>query len=185
MHAHPHHAHIHTSCTSSCAHPHTCTPHTCTPSHMHTSHMHTFTHAHPHTGTTLRLLPPKLVVTEGETVTFTCTPVSPYAYPILTMNNALVITHPRLKVSKKQYPVEYHIAGNFHESQTNTPGNKFCDFYIRDKVVISDHTRYNFPYGNGDPQHVFQHQNHSKKLACLSNRISCCWRKTAMSKGGN
>ena len=180
-HAHPHHAHIHTSTPS---HMHTFThhahPHTCTP-----SHMHTLTHAHPHTGTTLRLLPPKLVVTEGETVTFTCTPVSPYAYPILTMNNALVITHPRLKVSKKQYPVEYRIAGNFHESQTNMPGNKFCDFYFRDKVMISDHTRYNFPYGNGDPQRVFQHQNHSKKLACLSNRVSRCWRKTATSKGGN
>ena len=165
-HPHPHHAHMHIS-------------------HMYTSHMHTLTHAHPHTGTTLRLLPPKLVVTEGETVTFTCTPVSPYAYPILTMNNALVITHPRLKVSKKQYPVEYHIAGNFHESQTSTPGNKFGDFYFRDKVVISDHTRYNFLHGNGDPQRVFQHQNHSKKLACLSNRVSRCWRKTAMSKGGN
>ena len=105
-------------------------------------HMHTFTyathhahpptlhltHAHPHTGTTLRLLPPKLVVTEGETVTFTCTPVSPYAYPLLTMNNALVITHPRLKVSKKQHQVEYRIAGNFHESQTNTPGKNFTIF---------------------------------------------------------
>ena len=136
------------------AHPHTCTPHTCTPSHMHTlthvhlthvhlthahphtcnphicipSHMHTLTHAHPHTGTTLRLLPPKLVVTEGETVTFTCTPVSPYAYPLLTMNNALVITHPRLKVSKKQYQVEYRIAGNFHKPQTNMPGKNFMIF---------------------------------------------------------
>ena len=184
--SHMHTSHMHTS------HMHTSHMHI---SHMYTSHMHTLTHAHPHihtlthahphTGTTLRLLPPKLVVTEGETVTFTCTPVSPYAYPILTMNNALVITHPRLKVSKKQYPVEYRIAGNFHESQTNTPGNKFCDFYFRDKVMISDHTRYNFPYGNGDPQRVFQHQNHSKKLACLSNRVSRCWRKTAMSKGGN
>ena len=115
-HGHPHHAHIHVCHTS------------CTPSHMYTSHMHTLTHAHPHTGTTLRLLPPKLVVTEGETVTFTCTPVSIYAYPLLTMNNALVITHPRLKVSKKQYQVEYRIAGNFHEPQTNTPGKNFMIF---------------------------------------------------------
>ena len=112
----PSHAHIHTCHTS------------CTPSHMYTSHMHTLTHAHPHTGTTLRLLPPKLVVTEGETVTFTCTPVSPYAYPLLTMNNALVITHPRLKVSKKQYQVEYRIAGNFHKPQTNMPGKNFMIF---------------------------------------------------------
>ena len=122
-HAHPHrhHAHIHVCHTS-------CTPSPMHISHMYTSHMHTLTHAHPHTGTTLRLLPPKLVVTEGETVTFTCTPVSPYAYPLLTMNNALVINHPRLKVSKKQYPVEYRIAGNFHEPQTNTPGKNFMIF---------------------------------------------------------
>ena len=149
-HAHAHtcthvyltHTYLHTWTPSPCTHSrmphimHTLThvhlthvhPHTCIPSHMHISHMYTLTHAHPHTGTTLRLLPPKLVVTEGETVTFTCTPVSPYAYPLLTMNNALVITHPRLKVSKKQYQVEYRIAGNFHESQTNTPGKNFTIF---------------------------------------------------------
>ena len=35
---------------------------------------------------------------------------------------------------------------------------KIRDFYFRDKVTISDHTPYNFPHGNGDPQCVFQPQ---------------------------
>ena len=111
--AHPHTCTLHDSHTCTSSHMYSLTftlthdPHKCTSSHMHNlTHAlltHTLSHAHPHscTGTTLRLLPPKLVVTEGETVTFTCTPVSPLAYPILTMNNALVITNPRLKVSKK------------------------------------------------------------------------------------
>ena len=80
--------------------------------------MHTLTHAHLHTGTTLRLLPPKLVVTEGETVTFTCTPVSPLAYPILTMNNALVITNPRLKVSKTSVMI-HHCGVSLSKQQTD------------------------------------------------------------------
>ena len=35
--------------------------------------------------------------------------------------------------------------------------------------MISDHTPYNFPHGNGDPLHVFQHQNDSKTLARLQS----------------
>ena len=31
--------------------------------------------------------------------------------------------------------------------------------------MVSDHTPYNFPHGNGDPQRVFQCQNDSKTLA--------------------
>ena len=74
----------------------------------------------------------------------------------------------------------YRIAGNFREhkfsreSPTNTPGKKFRDFYFRDKITISDHTPYNFPHGNGDPQRVFQRQNDSKTLARLSKRVGHC-----------
>ena len=85
----------------------------------------------------------------------------------------------------------YRIAGNFREhkfsreSPTNTPGKKFRDFYFRDKVTISDHTPYNFPHGNGDPQRVFQRQNDSKTLARLSKRVGRCRGRTAMPKEGS
>ena len=84
-------------------------------------------------------------------------------------------------------PNRYRIAGNFreHQSPTNTPGKKFRDFYFRDKVTISDHTPHNFPHGNGDLQRVFQRQNDSKTLACLSKRVGRCRRRTAMPKGGS
>ena len=54
------------------------------------------------------------------------------------------------------------------------PGKKFRDFYFRDKVTIPDHTPYNFPHGNGDPQRVFQRQNDSKTLARLSKHVGRC-----------
>ena len=83
----------------------------------------------------------------------------------------------------------YRIAGNFREHKfsriTNTPGKKFRDFYFRDKVTISDHTPYNFPHGNGDPQRVFQRQNDSKMLARLSKCVGRCRRRTALPKGGS
>ena len=87
--------------------------------------------------------------------------------------------------------VWYRIAGNFREhkfsreSPTNTPGKKFRDFYFRDKVTISDHTPYNFPHSNGDPQHEFQRQNDSKTLARLSKCVGRCRQRTAMPKGGS
>ena len=59
------------------------------------------------------------------------------------------------------------------------------DFYFRDKVTISDHTPYNFPHGNGDPQRVFQRQNDSKTLARLSKRVGRCRGRTAMPKEGS
>ena len=74
---------------------------------------------------------------------------------------------------------------NFRESPTNTPGKKFRDFYFRDKIMISDHTPYNFPHGNGDLQHVFHRQNDSRTLARLSKRVGCCRRRTAMPKGAS
>ena len=40
--------------------------------------------------------------------------------------------------------------------------------------MISDHTPYNFPHGNGDPQRVFQRQNNIKTLARLSKRVGRC-----------
>ena len=52
-------------------------------------------------------------------------------------------------------------------------------------VTISDHTPYNFLYVNGDLQCVFQRQNDGKTLACLSKRVSRCWQRTAMRKGGS
>ena len=58
-------------------------------------------------------------------------------------------------------------------------------FYFRDKVTLSDHTPYNFPHGNGDPQRVFQRQNDSKTLARLSKRVGRCRGRTAMPKGGS
>ena len=38
------------------------------------------------------------------------------------------------------YSGKFSRAQSFCESPTNTPGKKFCDFYFRDKVTISDHT---------------------------------------------
>ena len=51
--------------------------------------------------------------------------------------------------------------------------------------MISAHNPYNFPHGNGYPQCVFQRQNNCKTLARLSKRVSRCWWKTAMPKGGS
>jgi len=48
-------------------------------------------------GTSLRLLPPELIVTEGGTVKFTCSPITPIALPILEMNGVVVFTEPRLQ----------------------------------------------------------------------------------------
>ena len=83
--------------------------------------------------------------------------------------------------------IKTHIpySGKFSRIPTNTPGKKFLDFYFRDKVTVSDHTSYNFPHGNGDPQRVFQCQNDSKTLVRLSKRVRRCWRRTAMPKGGS
>ena len=88
------------------------------------------------------------------------------------------------------WSVWYRIAGNFCECKFSRITNKharkkFRDFYFRDKVTVSDHTPYNFPHGNGDPQRVFQCQNDSKTLARLSKRVGCCRRRTAMPKGGS
>ena len=73
---------------------------------------------------------------------------------------------------------------NFRESLTNTPGKKFLDFYFCDKVTISDHTPYNFPHVNGDLQRVFQRQNDSKTLACLSKRVGRCRQKLPCRREG-
>ena len=51
--------------------------------------------------------------------------------------------------------------------------------------TISDHTPYNFPHGNGDPQRVFQRQNDSKTLARLSKRIGRCRRRIYQREGAN
>ena len=81
-------------------------------------------------------------------------------------------------------------SGKFSRAQIfanhqQTPGRKFRDFYFRDKVTISDHTSYNFPHANGDPQHEFQRQNDSKTLARLSKCVGRCRQRTAMPKGGS
>ena len=65
--------------------------------------------------------------------------------------------------------------GNFRKHKflgiTNTPENKFRDFYFRDKVTMSDRTPYNFPHGNDSHSVHFQHQNDSK----ISTLIKVCW----------
>ena len=81
-------------------------------------------------------------------------------------------------------------SGKFSRAQFSRITNKharkkFPDFYFRDKVTISDHTPYNFPRGNGDPQRVFQRQNDSKTLARLSKRVGRCRGRTAMPKKGS
>ena len=76
----------------------------------------------------------------------------------------------------------YRIARNLHTSLTNTPG-KFCNFYFRDKVTMSDHTPYNFQQGSGDPQCVFQCQNDSKMLPFLSKCVGCRRQKNCHAKG--
>ena len=85
----------------------------------------------------------------------------------------------RERIRKYWRHLKYRIAGNFREHKFSRIANKharkkFRDFYFRDKVTISDHTPYNFPHGNGDPQRVFQRQNDSKTLARLSKRVGCC-----------
>ena len=82
---------------------------------------------------------------------------------------------------------KYRIARSFLEHQFSRITNKekipcllFCN-----KVAMSDHTAYNFPQGNDDPQHVFQCRNDSKVLLRLSKRVDHCRRKTAVIKGGS
>ena len=43
----------------------------------------------------------------------------------------------------------------FANHQQTRQEKNFAIFIFRDKVTISDHTPYNFPHGNGDPQRVF------------------------------
>ena len=87
---------------------------------------------------------------------------------------------------------KYCIARNFLEHQfsriTNTNKHarkKFHPFCFCNKVTMSDHTAYNFPQGNDDPQHVFQSRNDSKILLRLSKRVDHHQRKTAVINGGS
>ena len=84
----------------------------------------------------------------------------------------------------------YRIAGNFREHKFSRITDKHVrkkirDFYFHDKVTISDHTPYNLPHGNGDPQRVFQRQNDSETLVRLSKHVGRCRRRTAMPEGGS
>ena len=54
---------------------------------------------------------------------------------------------------------EIFVSINFRESLTNTPGINFGIFFVHNKITMSDHTPYNFPHENGDPQHVFQRRS--------------------------
>ena len=85
--------------------------------------------------------------------------------------------------------IKYRIAGNFRKHKFSRITNqharkKFRDFYFRNKVMISDHTPYNFPHVNGDLQRVFQRQNDSKTLACLSKRVGRCRQKLPCRREG-
>ena len=63
------------------------------------------------------------------------------------------------------YSGKFSRAQIFTNHQQTRQEKKFHDFNFCDKVTISDHTPYNLPHENGDPQRVFQRQNDSKTLA--------------------
>ena len=84
------------------------------------------------------------------------------------------ISHRISSVSVIPYSGTFSRAQIFANHRQTCQEKNFAIFIFATKVTISDHTPYNFLHVNGDLQHVFQHQNDSKTLACLSKRVGHC-----------
>ena len=69
---------------------------------------------------------------------------------------------------------------NFRELPTNTPGKISRFSFFHDKVILSDHTPYNFSRGSGDPQCVYnvetivrRHHDYQSALVAVSEKLAC------------